>query len=174
MNLEQSTNATFYQYRLLKKTTFSKLLTQGLVLVPILCLIGLTVFHGPLSIVNFLLAAPISLWIQFVICRSVLIIVSHSYNKHWRFSWRLPWVGYMPNQYIWYSIFRKVHLHYTWIGLCIIAVLIPWSPISLIISLLFWHLWLLFPRLFTFAVLLNQRKDGMIKFNEQDVSYYIQ
>ncbi|ANS76406.1 hypothetical protein AWM70_19010 [Paenibacillus yonginensis] len=174
MNLDQNTKATFYQYRLLKKSLFPKPLMLSLLVVPLICLIAEIIGFGPLSILTFIIAGPIALWIQFVICRSVIIIVSHSYRPKWHFAWRLPWFGYIPNQYISYSTYKKTHLHYVWIGLALIAVLSPWSPASLIVSLFFWHLWLLAPRFYSFLVLLKQRKDGMIKLTDQELFYYIQ
>jgi hypothetical protein len=174
MNLDQNTNATFYQYRLLQRSAFPKPLTWAILILPLLYLAVEIMVWGPFSILSFIVAAPISLWVQFVICRSVIIIISHAYRTRWHFSWGIPWIGYMPNQYIAYSIFKKTHLHYTWIGLAIIAVLFPWLPESLTFSLCFWHLWLLIPRLFAFLALFRQRKDGMLKFSDQEFSYYIQ
>lgn len=174
MNLEQNINATFYQYRLIKKTMYPKMLTNFILIIPLLVLALEIILWGPASIIYFIVAAPVCLWIQFVICRSVLIIVSRTDHRKWHFTWRLPWLGYMPDQYIRYVIFRKTQIHYAWIGLCLIAILIPWSPVSLIVSLCLWHLWLLAPRWFTFTILQKQRKDGLLKFNEQDISYYIQ
>lgn len=174
MNLDQNAKATFYQYRLLKKSVYPKILTRLALILPLLVLILEIILWGPLSLVYFVLAAPICLWIQFVICRSVLIISSRNDHRKWHFIWRLPWIGYMPDQHIRYTIFRTTLFHYTWIGLCIIAILFPWSPSSLTVSLLLWHVWLLVPRWFTFTALQKQRKDGLIKFNEQDLSYYTQ
>ena len=78
----------------------------------------------------------------------------------------------MPDQYIPYSSFRKVHLHTAWIGCIIIVAIIPWSPFEFMFSLLFWHLWLMVPKQFTITGLKKQPKDGVLKLNERDLSYY--
>lgn len=174
MNLDQNTKATFYQYQLLKKSIFPKALIQSTLIIPFLVLIAEVITWGFWSIFYFLLAAPIALWIQFVICRSALVLVNHNLHRRWRFFWRFPWIGYMPDQYISYPIYRKTQLYYTWIGIALILFLIPWSPASLTVALIFWHIWLLIPRYFAFRIVQKQRKDGFLKFNEQDVSYYIQ
>ncbi|WP_188542534.1 hypothetical protein [Paenibacillus segetis] len=168
------TNATFYHYRLLKKLMFPKALIMSYLTIPFIWLAAEMFFINWTSIFFFLLSIPIALWIQYVISRSILIIVSHSNRKRWNFTLRLPWIGYMPDQYVSYSIFRKVHFHSAWIGCCLIAILIPWSPGSFIFSLFFWYFWLMTPRLFAKFGLRDQPKDGMLKFNEQDLSYYKQ
>lgn len=171
---ETDTNATFYNYKLLKKVVLPKALITSLSILPFIWLAAETIFISWTSLFFFLLAIPVTLWIQYVISRSVLIIVSHSYRKRWRFSRQLPWIGYMPDQYVTYSVYRRVHLHSAWIGCCIIAILIPWSPISFVLSLFFWHIWLIAPRLIVLASLRDQRKDGMIKITGLDISYYMQ
>lgn len=105
-----------------------------------------------------LIAAPVVLWIQYVISRSVLLITGHPIAKRWKMTLRLPWLGYMPEQYISYSIFRKVQLHNFWIGLCIAALFIVWVPAAFTASLAICHLWLLLPRLYTLLKLRRNEK----------------
>ena len=176
MNTEPHMNATFYHYQLLKKVIYPKAIIFGCLVLPLLFLIIEMLALGPLSLLYFIIAAPIALWIQFVICRSVLIIVNQSYQKLWGFSWQLPWLGYMPGpeQYTRYKLFKQTYTHCIWIGIVIPAIIIPWSPFPLVISMLFWHLWLLLPRIFAFSTVQHQRKDGIFKFNGQELSYYIQ
>lgn len=171
--VEKHTNATFYQYKLLKKISYPNSLIHSLLLAPLIWLIAETIIFGWMTILFMLLAAVIAYWFQYVISRSVLIIISHSYRKRWRHLRKMPWIGYLPEQFVTFTTFRKVWLHSAWIGLCLIAVLLPWSPASLVTSLFFWHLWLLFPRFYAFIGLRKQPKGGMIKLNPQDVSYYM-
>ncbi|MNO20620.1 hypothetical protein D3C76_103750 [compost metagenome] len=173
MPVDPGSNATFYHYKLLKKITLPKPLIRSYMTLPLIWLAAEMVFLSWTSIFYFLLAIPIVVWIQFVISRSVLMIISHSYRKRWRFTTRLPWFGYLPDQFVSYSTFQRVHLHTAWIGCCIIAILIPWSPASFVISLLCSHFWFIAPRFYTLFKLRDQPKNGMIKFNEQDVSYYM-
>ncbi|MGF7049673.1 hypothetical protein J2T13_004194 [Paenibacillus sp. DS2015] len=171
---ETEASATFYQYKLIKKVPVSKTLLMCYMLLPCIALImEVTLLHWT-SIFYFILAAPIVLWIQYVISRSVLLIAGFHYHKRWGFSLKLPWLGYMPNQHISYSLFRKVYFHTGWIGLVVPIILIFWSPVSFIISFLFWHVWYILPKLYIYAKLSRKRKDGMIKFNDKDISYYQQ
>ncbi|MGG6312028.1 hypothetical protein [Paenibacillus macerans] len=171
---EANANATFYHYKLLKRVVLPKALIRSLMILPFIWLVAEMIFISWTSVFFFLLAMPVALWIQYVISRSVLIIVSHSSRKRWRFTRQLPWVGYMPDQYVAYTIYRRVHLHSAWIGCCVIAVLIPWSPASFVLSLFFWHLWFIAPRFIVLGSLRGQRQDGMIKITGLDISYYMQ
>lgn len=166
--------ATFYQYKLIKKINLT---TPGLriyLLLPLLFIVLETLFLSWWSILFIIVAAPVVLWIQYVISRSVLVITGHPIAKRWRMSLRLPWLGYMPDQYVSYSIFRKVQLHNFWIGLCIAALFIVWAPSAFTVSLIICHLWLLLPRLYTLFRLGREEKSGMLKFNSSDASYYSQ
>ncbi|GIO39702.1 hypothetical protein J41TS12_45630 [Paenibacillus antibioticophila] len=173
MPADKENNATFYHYRLLKRLTVPRPLISSFLTLPFMWLAATMVFFSWTSLFYFLLAVPIVLWVHFVIARSVLIIVSHSYRKRWRFSWRLPWLGYLPDQFVTYSTFRLAHLHITWIGICLFAALIPWSPPAFIISLVLWHLWLVAPKLYILIGMRKQPKGGMIKITPQDTSYYM-
>lgn len=173
MPAESGTNATFYHYRLLKKLVIPKTLIYSLLTLPLIWLAAEIVLFTWTSIFFFLLAIPIALWIQYVIARSVLVLQHNTYRKRWRFTRRLPWIGYMPDQYVSYSVYRRVQIHTSWIGLVIIGIMIPWSPMSFVFSLFFWHAWSIAPRLYPLFGFNNQPKEGMIKFNEEDISYYM-
>lgn len=173
MAAEPQQNATFYQYKLIKKWTISKLWFWSYLSLPIIALIIELYYYSWESIGFWLLSFPLVLWIQFVISRSVLIMTVNHLRKRWRFQFQYPWIGYLPDQYMGYSIFRRVLLHTTWIGLCVTAVLFMWLPVSFSASLVVWHLWLCIPRLMILVRLTRQRKDGMLKLSKEDVSYYI-
>lgn len=174
MNVEQSSNASFYNYRLIKKISLSPLQIRIYAVLPIICALAEILFISWDSPLFFIIAAPITGWIHFVISRSVLTIVNQTHFKRWHFCRHLPWIGYLPNHHVPYRIFRKVYLHIVWIGLSIICILLLWSPVSFIVSLLFWHAWFILPHAYTFIKLRGQNKNGLIKLNEQDCSYYMQ
>jgi hypothetical protein len=166
--------ATFYQYKLIKKINLTPLKLRIYLALPLLFIVLETVFLSWWSIVYVIIAAPVVLWIQYVISRSVLLITGHPIVKRWKISLRLPWLGFMPEQYISYGIFRKVQLHTFWIGLCITALFVVWSPPAFTSSMVICHLWLLLPRLYTLMKLKREEKNGMLKFNPADASYYSQ
>lgn len=166
--------ATFYQYRLLKKISLSKLLLNVYLILPCAAVASEMLILSWYSFLYFLLAFAFILWIHFVIGRSVLFFLGSTYQKKWKFTLKTPWLGYMPEQYVSSRVFTKVQIHTTWICFCLIGIMAFWSPLSFMISLLFWHLWLLVPRYFTLIRFTDQPKNGMLKFSDQDISYYKQ
>ncbi|MBP2002678.1 hypothetical protein J2Z69_003787 [Paenibacillus shirakamiensis] len=173
MSLDNHTQATFYQYRLLKKITFSKPLIMTYLLLPGIVLILELYYFKWISLFSIIFTLPIILYFQFVVSRSTLAIIHHSYRKKWRISFRLPWLGYMPDQHTNYRTFQRVELHTAWLVLLLIAIFIPWAPISFVISMMFWHLWILLPRWYAFLGLQHQPQGGMIKLSDEDISYYM-
>lgn len=137
--------ATFYQYKLIKKINLTAPLLRVYILLPLLVLVLETVFLSWWSILYLIIAAPVMFWVQYVISRSVLLISGHPISKRWSISFKIPWLGFMPDQHISYRIFRKVQLHNFYIGLCIAALFIFWSPPAFTVSLIICHLWLLLP-----------------------------
>ncbi|WP_054954639.1 hypothetical protein [Paenibacillus dakarensis] len=166
--------ATFYQYQLLKKITLSKHLIGLYLILPCAAVASEMLLLSWDSFIYFLIAFALILWIHFVIGRSVLFIHGSVYPRKWRFSLKTPWLGYMPDQHVSFRIFRIVQFHTSWISLCLFVIMAFWSPLAFIISLLFWHIWLLVPRYFALVGCKNQHKGGMLKFSEQDISYYKQ
>lgn len=166
--------ATFYQYRLLKKVTLSKPVLGIYLALPCLAVATEMIILSWDSFLFFLLAFALVLWIHFVIGRSVLFILGSVYAKRWHFVLKTPWLGYMPEQHVSSRMFKKVQLHTTWIGFCLFGVMAFWSPTSFMLSALFWHIWLLLPRYYAILRFMGQHKDGMLKFNDQDISYYMQ
>ncbi|MNW32749.1 hypothetical protein D3C74_96950 [compost metagenome] len=169
----QGTKATYYHYQLIKKINIHRQMLWSYYSLPIIMLAFLLVLTWT-SLFLFLLALPVMMWIHFVVSSLVLYVSGNSSRKRWKYSWKFPWQGYMPEQYIKYVLFNRMQFHMLWAGFFITAVFLFWSPPVFTISLIFWHLWLLMPRLYTLIQLRRERKDGMLKFNPGDVSYYQQ
>ncbi|KGE19974.1 hypothetical protein [Paenibacillus wynnii] len=167
-------SATFYQYKLIQKINISNRMLRLYLTLPLVILLLETLFLSRLSLLYFIIAAPVVLWIQYVISHSVLIITGNRVTKKWRYSFRLPWIGYMPDQYISFSLFKRVQLHNFWIGLCIPALFIVWAPPAFTLSMALFHLWLLLPRFFALFRLNLGHEQGMLKFSPTDASYYSQ
>ncbi|MNC34348.1 hypothetical protein D3C75_827760 [compost metagenome] len=174
MEANNKGSATFYQYKLIKKINTTTAWLRVYMAIPVSCVVVETIFLSWWSILYMIIAAPVILWIQYVISRSVLLISGHPIAKRWKMSYRLPWLGYMPDQYINYGIFRKIQLHNLWIGLSITALFIVWAPPAFTVSMAVCHLWVLLPRLYTLLRLHREEKDGMLKFTPTDASYYVQ
>ncbi|WP_314590613.1 hypothetical protein [Paenibacillus terrigena] len=167
-----STQATFYQYTLIQKVVYNKLVLKFyLAIVPIVLLLE-TLLSGPLGLLYSAIALFFVLWIHFVVIRSVLLLAGEPIRKKWRFRRVLPWIGFLPDQYIGYRIFIRVHRHLAWLGLCVCLILYPWFPISFVTSSLIWHLWLIIPRQFLFTRFRKQPKHGLFKLTDTEMLYY--
>lgn len=166
--------ATFYHYRLIKKIQFSKSLLILYLSLPWLAAAAGAFWVSPYFLLYLLIAFPLMLWIQYVVGHTVLVLLGASYRKRWRFRLRLPWLGYIPDQHVSRRVYNLVQFYTCWVGIVLSAIMAFWSPLPFAITLLFWHLWLLLPRGYTMLRLSGQRKDGMLKMNEQDISYYLQ
>lgn len=166
--------ATFYQYKLIKKINITLRLLRIYITLPLIFIIIETIFLSRISLLYFLIALPLVFWIQYVISRSVLLITGNPIAKRWRLSLNPPWIGYIPDQYISYSLFRRVQLHNFWIGLSITALFIVWAPLAFTVSMALCHLWLLLPRLYILFRLNLKHEGGMLKFNPSEAAYYSQ
>lgn len=174
MTAETETKATYYHYKLIKKMNIPSQLLWSYGSLPVIMLLFLLIAFSWTSLFLFILAFILTMWIHYVIARSVLYITRTSFRKRWTFNRKLPWLGYMPEQYLAYAIFRRVHLHMLWIGLFLNLIFIFWSPPAFTIAFFFCHIWLMSPRLYILTKLSRVRKDGMLKFSTEDVSYYQQ
>lgn len=171
---DSNPNATFYQYRLIKKINFSNKLLLLYMILPCLAVLVEMYFISWTSLIYWILAAPIVLWVQYVISRTTVILTGYHYRKRWKFQLRLPWLGYFPIQHMNYRTYRKVQFYTFWVGIIVFSALIFWSPAAFIISLWFWHLWLMLPAMIIYFKLLRVPNGGMLKLNHQDASYYLQ
>jgi len=166
--------ATFYQYRLIKKIQVSKPVFIPYLILPLIAAAAGIWTLSPYILFYFLIAFPIILWIQYVIGHTVLLLLGPDYRKRWRFRIKLPWLGYTPEQHISRRIFSKVHVYTGLVGLSLWVIMALWLPIPFTASLVFWHVWLLLPRFTILMRFASLPKDGMIKLSDQDIAYYRQ
>ncbi len=167
-------NATIYQYQLIRKIHISRALLLLYLLVPLPVLAAGVVWYSWPALLYMPIAFLLVLWIHFVVSHSVLLIRGPLYRKKWRLRFSGVWFGFLPEQHTGYSVIQQVMLQSLWIGFVFIGILVAWIPLPLTLSLLFWHFWLMVPRLMVLLSMRKQRKDVIIKLNSQDISYYVQ
>lgn len=167
-------NATIYQYQLIRKIHIPRPLLLLYLLFPIPVLIAGAVWYSWHALVYMPTAFLLVLWIHFVVSNSVLLIRGPVYRKKWRLRFSGVWLGFLPNQHTGYAVIQQVMRQSLWIGIIFIGILVVWIPLPLTLALLFWHFWLMAPRLFLLLSMRKQRKDVIIKLNPQDISYYVQ
>lgn len=169
-----SAERTYYQYQLLKKINFNRF---TLILYVAFAVFGVGAALWSSSIAGILyafLAWSIMIWIHYVIARSLFIMDRYTYKKRWGFQFKLPWIGFLPlpQQYISDRYMRKINLHTLIIGLIIILILMPWLPIGFSLQFIFWHIWLLIPRLYVTIAVLSIPEDKLLKIQPHQCLIY--
>ncbi|MFD0717103.1 transposase [Paenibacillus sp. GCM10027626] len=170
--LAEQVKATIYQYQLICKITIHKrILWVYLILAVAFCTWELIQYRldGAVAMgLGLLIIQPI----HFIIIRLTLRRVDVSDYRRWGWRFTPPWIGYTPIAYIELALFRKVHRHLLWLGLCAIGVWYPWASKPLMIAMVSWHVWLLLPYIILLYRLRPMRPEGVIKLQEDNLSYY--
>ena len=173
-NHHLSENSTFYQFRLVRKIHYSKVLIYAYLVV-----LGLPlgVLIKAYSLTGLVVMVGEGVLLLFVHALILLILIKVQLNlkvSHWSFQILLPWVGFLPKQYISLSSFKQIHHHLFWVGLVVMGFFSPWYSFYLISTLGFLHVWILMPRFIIFYLLRSENPDGVVKLNQQDTSYFMQ
>ena len=163
---------TYYHYQLIRKIHLrpeSKISYMATALLGSAVIISVYGWMG-------LLATTLSLGIMLSVHTLVLRLTVRRIDEPWerRFAFRSdwPWIGPLPVMDTNLGVFRRLHFHLFLVGSCISLLSYPWSGSSWIVALLFWHLWLLAPRLRLLWQMRKEKKDGVIKLSSHEVSYY--
>ncbi|MBD2872858.1 transposase [Paenibacillus arenilitoris] len=169
--LASQPNATIYQYQLVKRISIRmELIYSYFLIAGILLAFQMLAYHMD-GLFSWLIGFAIVQVVHLSILLLTFIRVDEAADRKW--VWRVtpPWIGFKPANDIKLLLFRRVHRHLFWIGLCAIALLYPWIKESLMISVVSWHLWLLIPKLllsFTF----RKQKEGLLRLQAWEASFY--
>jgi len=170
--LAEQEKATIYQYQLIRKIVIRKELIWSYLSIAFIISAFQLVLYQKDGAIAIALGIIATLLIQFIIIRLTLIRVDEPDNRRWGWRILLPWVGYIPIAHIELALFRRLHRHMLWLGLCAIGVAYPWANEAQMISLICWHLWMLVPRVLLLRSLRKCRRDGVLRIQATDVSYY--
>jgi hypothetical protein len=129
-------------------------------------------YYGTTGILSWMIGLIAVELVHFIIIRLTLIRVNEPEFRRFRWSLDAPWIGYVPVRHIELGLFRRLHRHALWFGLCVIAVAYPWVHESFMISLICWHLWTLAPRSIVLRKLRGIRRDSVLKLSPTDCSAY--
>ncbi|MBH5320749.1 transposase [Paenibacillus sp. GSMTC-2017] len=171
-SLSEQKNATIYQYQLVKRVFIhSELIISHLITGAIFVAFQM-LFYQMDGLFSALLGFAIVQFLHLLILLLTFIRVDEAVDRQW--IWRInpPWIGFKPANEIKLSLFRRVHRQLFWVGLCLIALLYPWLSASMMISLVCWHMWLIVPRMLLSFVFRKQRKDGVLRLQTKEASYY--
>ncbi|MFC5648865.1 transposase [Paenibacillus solisilvae] len=170
--LAEQEKATIYQYQLIRKITIKKeTLWSHLFIILILTLFQLLMYRleGAIALAIGIVCTQI---IHFAIIRLTLLRVDEPDSRRWNWRFSPPWIGYIPISHIELALFRRLHRHLLWLGLCAIGVIYPWANEAQMISLISWHIWFLTPRLVSLRQLRKVRRDGIVRIQPREINYY--
>ncbi|CAM4518160.1 hypothetical protein FHS16_006151 [Paenibacillus endophyticus] len=170
--LSEQKNATIYQYQLVKRTIIRTELIQSHILIAAIFLAFQVLMYQMDGLFSWLFGFAVVQIIHIAIILVTFIGVDEAADRKW--IWRIapPWIGFKPANDIKLLLFRRVHRHMFWIGLCTVALLYPWVKESLMISIVSWHLWLLIPRLLLSFSFRKEQNDGVLRLESKEASYY--
>ncbi|NIK80055.1 hypothetical protein FHS15_005239 [Paenibacillus castaneae] len=170
--LSDQKNATIYQYQLVRRKNIRPELVQSHMLIAAIFLAFQMLMFQIDGLFSWLFGFAVIQIIHIIIIFLTFIRVDEAADRKW--VWRItpPWIGFKPANDIKLSLFRRVHRHLFWIGLCAAALLYPWIKESLLLSIISWHLWLLIPRLMLSFTFRKEQKDGILRLESRGASYY--
>lgn len=171
-SISEQKNATIYQYRLVSRKIIKPELIYSHMIIAAIFLGFQMLAYGKDGLFSWLFGFAAIQLFHILILLLTFIRIDEAADRQW--IWRItpPWVGFKPANDITLMLFRRVHRHLFWIGLCAIAVLYPWIKPSLMISLICWHIWLIVPRLILAFSFRNYPKEGILRLQFKEASYY--
>jgi hypothetical protein len=173
-NASVTHDTTFYHYKLIRKVALRPERKYSYILTAFLVITALYFIYGLIGLIYTFVAIILILLVHALVLRLTLRRVDGMSKKRWTFRRDWPWIGPLPIMDTQLSLFRRLHFHLFLIGCCIAGLFYPWAHSSLVISMLYWHLWLLTPRIRLLLTLRRERGDGVIRLESKEVSYYHQ
>ncbi|KIL34931.1 hypothetical protein SD71_16345 [Cohnella kolymensis] len=165
---------TFYHYKLIRKISLRPERKYSYMAAAVLVAAALTAVYGWIGLLYSGLALIITILTHAFVVKITVRRVDALAEKKWAFRLDWPWIGPLPVMDTQLSVFRRMHFHLFLIGCCVTGLFYPWAHSSLVIALLYWHLWLLNPRFRLLWSLRRERGDGIIRLEYHEVSYYHQ
>jgi hypothetical protein len=167
-------DATFYHYKLIRKVAVHPERKYSYILTAFLVFAALYLIYGIIGIIYTVVAIILILLVHAFVLRLTLRRVDELSEKRWTFRKDWPWIGPLPIMDTQLALFRRLHFHLFLLGCCIAGLFYPWAHSALVISMLYWHLWILTPRIRLLLRLRRERGDGVIRLESKEVSYYHQ
>jgi len=169
---QQARDATIYQYKLVRKIPLRPEAKYSYLTTGAIGMIAISAIYGWIGLLYAVAGLLLMFAVHAVVLRITLRRVDETAERRWGIRFDLPWFGPLPVMDTLLSLFRRLHYHLLLVGCCFAGLCYPWSSSALLVSLIFWHIWLLAPR---FNLLLRIRREsgeGVIRLASTEVSYY--
>jgi hypothetical protein len=163
---------TYYHYKLVRKIILRPETKYSYMATALLAAIVLIFVDGLTGLLAFPLALLLMLAVHAIVLKLTVRRIDEPWEKRFAFRSDWPWIGPLPVMDTNLGLFRRLHFHLFLVGSCFSALFYPWSSSCWIVSLLFWHFWLLAPRIRLLWQMRKERRDGVIRLHSHVVSYY--
>jgi hypothetical protein len=170
----ETRDATFYNYTLIRKVALRPESKYSYMATALLVISVLYLIYGWGGLLYTAIAIVLTLLVHALVLRITLRRVDELSEKRWTFRKDWPWIGPLPILDTQLSLFRRLHFHLFLVGCCVAGLFYPWAHSSLVISMVYWHFWLLTPRIRLILTLRREHGDGVIRLESREVSYYHQ
>ncbi|BBI30618.1 hypothetical protein KCTCHS21_00170 [Cohnella abietis] len=167
-------DATYYNYKLIRKIALRPESKYSYMSTALLVVTALYFIYGWIGLIYTVVGAVLMLVVHALVLKITIRRVDQLSEKRWTFRRDWPWVGPLPIMDTQLALFRRLHFHLTLVGCCVAGMFYPWAHSSLVISMLYWHLWLLTPRIRILLTLRRELGEGVIRLESKEVSYYHQ
>ena len=167
-------DATFYQYTLIRKLPLRPEGKYSYMATALLLISALYLIYGWIGLIYSTVALVLTLLVHALVLRLTIRRVDALSEKRWTFRMDWPWVGPLPILDTHLSLFRRLHFHLLLVGCCVAGLFYPWAHSSLVVAMVYWHIWLITPRIRLLITLRRERGDGIIRLESKEVSYYHQ
>jgi len=166
--------ATFYNYKLIRKIALRAESKYSYMSTVLLLFAVMYWLSGWIGLIYSAVGLALMLAVHALVLRITLRRVDEMSEKRWTFRRDWPWIGPLPIMDTQLALFRRLHFHLFLVGCCVAALFYPWAHSSLVISLVYWHFWLLTPRVNLLMALRRERGDGIVRLESKEVSFYHQ
>ncbi|MBB6638255.1 transposase [Cohnella thailandensis] len=163
---------TIYHYKLIRKLTLLPEMKYAYLAAALMGIAALTILDAWRGLLYSLLGLSVMFAVHAIVLKITLRRVEEPAEKKWFLRFDLPWIGPLPVSDTSLSLFRRLHLHLLLVGCCVAGLFYPWTSSSLVVALIFWHVWLLAPRFFLLLRTRKELSDGVIRLEGSEISYY--
>ncbi|MFC5406738.1 transposase [Cohnella soli] len=171
---QASREATFYHYTLIRKIALRPESKYSYMLTALFAGGFLYLIYEWTGLIYAVVGAVLMLLVHALVLRMTLRRVDKLSEKRWTFRRDWPWFGPLPIMDTQLRLFRRLHFHLALVGCCVAGLFYPWAHSSLVIAMVYWHVWLLTPRIQLLHKLRKEKGDGVIRLESREVSYYHQ
>lgn len=163
---------TIYHYKLVRKLALRPETKYSYMTTALLGSAFITAFYGWRGLLWTAVGLLVMSAVHAIVLRITIRRVDAPSGRRWTFRLDWPWIGPLPIMDTSLALFRRLHFHLTLVGFCVAGLFYPWATPPLLVALVYWHIWLISPRVTLLMQVRKERGDGILRLSAEEVSYY--